>query len=91
MQAYKLKGKIDNDGKLIISEATNLKPGAVEVIVLQTTTKIDKSSSEQEKSVNNRPSKVKIFQEWFAKTTPKASALTVEETKWNYLKEKHNL
>ena len=91
MQAYKLKGKIDNDGKLIINEATNLKPGAVEVIILQTTTKIDNNSPEQEKSANNRPSKVKTFQEWFAKTAPTTSALTVEDTKWNYLKEKHNL
>ena len=35
MQAYKLKGKIDSDGKLIITEPTNLTPGDVEVIILQ--------------------------------------------------------
>ena len=37
MQAYKLKGKVDRDGKLIITEPTNLTPGDVEGIVLQLT------------------------------------------------------
>ena len=31
MQAYKLKGKVDREGKLIITEPTNLTPGDVEV------------------------------------------------------------
>jgi hypothetical protein len=35
MQAHKLKGKIDRSGKLIITEPTNLDPGDVEVIILQ--------------------------------------------------------
>ena len=35
MQAYKLKGKIDNNGNLIIAQPTNLSPGEVEVIILQ--------------------------------------------------------
>jgi hypothetical protein len=38
MQAYKLTGKIDRSGKLIIAEPTNLKPGDVEVIILQPAT-----------------------------------------------------
>ena len=38
MQAYKLKGQIDRDGKLIITESTNLNPGDVEVIILQSST-----------------------------------------------------
>jgi hypothetical protein len=38
MQAYKLTGKIDHSGKLIITEPTNLNPGDVEVIILQSTT-----------------------------------------------------
>jgi hypothetical protein len=48
MQAYKLKGKIDRSGKLIITEPTNLNPGEVEVIILQTaTTTKDKSSNDE--------------------------------------------
>lgn len=35
MQAYKLKGKIDSDGNLIIPQPTNISPGEVEVIILQ--------------------------------------------------------
>lgn len=35
MQAYKLKGKIDSEGNLVIHQATNLTPGEVEVIILQ--------------------------------------------------------
>ena len=35
MQAYKLKGKIDSEGSLVIPQATNLTPGEVEVIILQ--------------------------------------------------------
>jgi hypothetical protein len=35
MQAYKLTGKIDNSGQLILTEPTNLNPGDVEVIILQ--------------------------------------------------------
>lgn len=38
MQAYKLTGKIDRSGKLIIIEPTNLNPGDVEVIILQSAT-----------------------------------------------------
>ena len=35
MQAYKLKGKIDSEGNLVIPQLTNLTPGEVEVIILQ--------------------------------------------------------
>lgn len=35
MQAYKLKGKIDSQGNLIIPQPTNLNPGEVEIIILQ--------------------------------------------------------
>jgi hypothetical protein len=38
MQAYKLTGKIDRSGKLIITEPTNLNPGDVEVIILHSAT-----------------------------------------------------
>lgn len=41
MQAYKLKGKIDSAGNLVITESVNLPPGDVEVIVLQAIEKLD--------------------------------------------------
>jgi hypothetical protein len=90
MQAYKLKGKIDRSGKLIITEPTNLNPGEVEVIILQTATTTEKESSHDER-MKKRPSKVKSFQDWFAKTEPISSKIEPDEAKWDYLKEKHNL
>jgi len=51
MQAYKLTGKIDNSGQLIITEPTNLNPGDVEVIILQSATttenKLDTAKSDK--------------------------------------------
>lgn len=35
MQAYKLKGKVDDAGNLVITEPVKMPPGDVEVIVLQ--------------------------------------------------------
>ena len=35
MQAYKIKGKIDSDGNLVITKPIGLIPGEVEVIILQ--------------------------------------------------------
>ena len=89
MQAYKLKGKIDRDGNLIITEPTNLNPGDVEVIILQLATK--KNISLNEEKIEKRPSKVKTFQQWFAKTEPNSSELEPDEAKWEYLQEKYNL
>ncbi len=48
MQAYKLKGKVDRDGKLIITEPTNLTPGDVEVIVLKLTNSQNDLNNEYE-------------------------------------------
>jgi hypothetical protein len=89
MQAYKLTGKIDRFGKLIITEPTNLNPGDVEVIVLQPAITENKSINYEQ--IKKRPSKVKTFQDWFAKTEPISSGFTPDDAKWDYLKEKHNL
>ena len=53
MQAYKLKGKVDHDGKLIITEPTNLTPGDVEVIVLQLTNSQNDLNDEYELLAKN--------------------------------------
>ena len=84
MQAYKLKGKVDRNGKLIITESVNLTPGDVEVIVLQsdTVTKDIQHDSSKEQLVE-RPTKVKTFQDWFAKTQPAMSEFNADEAKWN--------
>ena len=46
MQAYKLKGKIDNNGNLIIAQPTNLSSGEVEVIILQSNNNNDFTDDE---------------------------------------------
>jgi hypothetical protein len=89
MEAYKLTGKIDRSGKLMINEPTNLNPGDVEIIILQSATTENKSTDHEQ--IKKRPSKVKTFQDWFAKTEPISSDLTPDDAKWDYLKEKHNL
>ncbi|MDJ0634099.1 MAG: hypothetical protein QNJ34_12990 [Xenococcaceae cyanobacterium MO_188.B29] len=48
MQAYKLKGKIDCEGNLIIAQPTNLTPGEVEVIILQPNQNSDLKQDEYE-------------------------------------------
>lgn len=48
MQAHKLKGKIDNEGNLIITQPTNLTPGEVEVIILQLNNDSDLTQNEYE-------------------------------------------
>ena len=90
MQAYKLKGKIDRDGKLIITEPTNLNPGDVEVIILQSSTTRENNSFSDQQS-ENYPSKVKTFQQWFAKAEVTSSECEPDQAKWEYLKEKYNL
>lgn len=48
MQAYKLKGKIDSEGNLVIPQPTNLTPGEVEVIILQSNNDSDLTDNEYE-------------------------------------------
>jgi hypothetical protein len=45
MQAYKLKGKIDQFGNLLITEPVNLPPGNVEVVVWQATDTVDHNTA----------------------------------------------
>ncbi|MGL5941868.1 MAG: hypothetical protein ACRC2S_16130 [Waterburya sp.] len=54
MQAYKLTGKIDHFGKLIITEPTNLHPGDVEVIILQPVTTENKSVNDKSLETQNQ-------------------------------------
>jgi hypothetical protein len=54
MQAYKVTGKIDRFGKLIITEPTNLNPGDVEVIILQSATTENKSFHEKSLETQNQ-------------------------------------
>lgn len=94
MQAYKLKGKIDSAGNLVITEPVNLPPGDVEVIVLQAIEKLDNitvPASEQQTETPKRRTKINALQNWFEKTQPAPPDFDPDQAKWEYLKDKHNL
>jgi hypothetical protein len=88
MQAHKLSGKVNQDGQLIITEAIDLPPGEVKVIVLQ---KATESTSEAIESLRVRPTKIRFLRDWFAKTEPVPSDFDADEARWQALKEKHDL
>jgi hypothetical protein len=95
MQAYKLKGTIDNAGNLVITEPVKMPPGDVEVIVLQAVPAVEeatvKTPEAPAETPRRRPSKIKAFQGLFEKTQPAPPDFDPEQAKWEYLKEKHNL
>lgn len=94
MQAYKLKGKVDDAGNLVITEPVKMFPGDVEVIVLQAVEAVDNATmpeTEPQLEKPKRPTKIKALQQWFDKTQPAPPDFDPEQAKWEYLKEKHNL
>jgi len=94
MQAYKLKGKVDDAGNLLITEAVKLPPGDVEVIVLQTVELVASSTdskTESQLETPKRKSRVKAFQGLFENAPPVPPDFDPDQAKWEYLKEKHNL
>ncbi|MDB9465488.1 hypothetical protein [Dolichospermum circinale] len=55
MQAYKLKGKIDQSGNLLITEPVNLPPRNVEIIVWPATDTHDHTTSPSSKPAPETP------------------------------------
>lgn len=95
MQAYKLKGKVDNAGNLAITESVKIPPGDVEIIVLQTgainnatEAKLEVEAEIPKKKVEYR---TKAFRDLLENAPPVPSDFDPEQAKWEYLKEKHNL
>ena len=94
MQAYKLKGAIDQSGRLIVTEPIDLAPGEVEIIVLQQSPTEDNSGSADETQTatpKKRKTSVKAFQDLFENTEPAPPDFDPEQARWEALKEKHNL
>ena len=96
MQAYKLKGAIDESGHLIINEPIKMAPGEVEVIVLQAVAAVENATAPETepqttKPKRQSPSRVQALKDWFENTEPAAPDFDPEQAKWEYLKEKHNL
>jgi hypothetical protein len=94
MQAYKLKGKIDAAGNLVVTEPIQMPPGDVEVIVLLSAEVIispPESTNEPQPETPKRRTKIKALQGWFEKTQPTSADFDPDEARWEALKEKHNL
>ncbi|BAZ40518.1 hypothetical protein NIES4101_64790 [Calothrix sp. NIES-4101] len=92
MQAYKLKGKIDATGNLVITEPIQMPPGDVEVIVLLSAETVSPVNiNEPQPETPKRRTKIKALQEWFEKTQPTSADFDPDEARWEALKEKHNL
>ncbi|MFM7408745.1 MAG: hypothetical protein ACKO3K_19330 [Cuspidothrix sp.] len=94
MQAYKLKEKIDSSGNLVITEPLNLPPGDVEIVVWQATNTLDNTTtpaSEPAPEIFRRRTKIKALQNWFEKIQPAPPDFDLDQARWEYLKEKHNL
>lgn len=97
MQAFKLKGEIDESGRLILPELVDLMPGKVEVIILSaaepdiTKNRLLELASQP---LENSPetSSFESFMDWFTGgLSPVPPEFDADEAKWQYLKEKHNL
>lgn len=94
MQAYKLKGKIDSAGNLVINQSVKMPPGDVEVIILQAIETPANSTileAEPPAQIPRRRTKIKALQDWFEKTQPAPPDFDPDEARWEALKEKHNL
>lgn len=93
MQAYKVKGRIDATGHLIVAEAIGLTPGDVEVIVLQSssTKAMAESSAPVPESITPVPCEIPSLKQWLEQSLPVPANYDPEQAKWEYLKEKHNL
>jgi hypothetical protein len=96
MQAYKLKGTIDQSGHLVINDPIAIPPGEVEVIVWPLELTAEPVITPERGSSAFKPKRevecdIPILKEWFEKTEPAPSDFDDDRAKWEYLKEKHNL
>lgn len=95
MQAYKLKGKIDQQGHLMITEPIDLAPGDVEIIILQSVENIaddkNKSTYEPETTITTFPSRTNALRDLLANAKPVPADFDPDQARWEALQEKHLL
>lgn len=96
MQAYKLKGKIDSAGNLVITEPVNMPPGDVEMVIWQVVETNANAKPPETESPQTTPKRtvecsIPILKEWLENTEPVPPDFAPDQAKWEYLKEKHNL
>lgn len=97
MQALKLKGKIDESGRLIVYDSVDLLPGEVEIIVLSSTDVVTVPQvpvAPASNPIERLPATASFeeFKAWFLADLPPASPdFDADAARWEALKEKHNL
>ena len=95
MQAYKVKGKIDATGNLVVAEPIDIPPGNVEVIILQVANEVNSPTetptASQPETPKKREYRTKAFRDLLENSPPVPPDFDPEQAKWEYLKEKHNL
>jgi hypothetical protein len=91
MQAYKLKGKIDSSGKLVITDPLNLPPGDVEIVVWEANETLDNKKTQPAPETPKRKSRIKAFEGLFENAPPVPADFDADQAKYEYLKEKYNL
>jgi hypothetical protein len=90
MQAYKLKGAIDQSGHLVITEPIEIPAGDVEIIILQSNRDpVEKVSTLE--APKKREYKVQALKDLLENASPTPPDFDPDQAKWEYLKEKHNL
>ncbi len=87
MKAYKLQGKIDQAGHLLLMEQPSLPAGDVEVIVLH----LEAQSLPIEPPIGPTKTTVKAFQDLFSRTEPAPPDFDPDQARWEALKDKHGL
>ncbi len=101
MQAFKLKGEIDEAGRLIVSEPVDLIAGKVEVIILsfaepdaEENRSIEPTAEPTSGLIKTLPetSSFESFMDWFTEgVTPVSPEFDADDAKWQYLKGKNHL
>jgi hypothetical protein len=91
MQAYKLQGKIDSSGKLIISEAIDLPAGDVEIILLQSVLAQKPETPRPQLSQEQSKYRIEALKDLLKNAPPVPPDFDADQAKWEYLKEKHSL
>ncbi|MDJ0621146.1 MAG: hypothetical protein QNJ63_31155 [Calothrix sp. MO_192.B10] len=95
MQAYKVKGKVDATGNLVVAEPIEIPPGDVEIIILQVANEV-KSPTEtptesQPETPKKREYKIQALKHLLENAPPTPPDFDPDEARWEALKEKHNL
>lgn len=89
MATYKLKGKVDANGQLVITEAIDLPPGDVEIIVLPAQ-QSPEASIQPPSGANSTEYKTQAFRDLWETAQPVPDDFDVDEARWEALKEKYN-